>query len=303
MSTKSKKRRFIAQRPRKSKFVEIFRATPSNTVCPNFYVLMHANGCGFEPLCSYCYLKSSLCHLNAHQVFTNCDKMLAECKKWITTDGLESYMLNSGNLADSLSLEQHRPVVTDLIKLFRDQAELKGRPHTLLLVTKGGMTEIKPLLKLKPCSNVIVSFSLNNPDAARRYESGAPSISSRLEAIRRLIKRGWRVRVRIDPMIVGFDYVPLAKEVKKIRPERITLGTLRAEHNLMRVLKSSLFRDLQKTSNKNALSRYPFGTRMNMYKKVIGALGKTASIGLCEETPNVWKKLELDHKAKTCNCA
>jgi DNA repair photolyase len=127
-------------RERKTRFVEIFRTTPARTVCPNFYVLSHANGCAFTPHCSYCYLKSSFWYLKEHRVYVNADAMMAEAASWIRKDGLESYVLNMGNLSDSLVFEDVRPVMGRLTALFRAEAEAKGRPHTLLLVTKGGPT-------------------------------------------------------------------------------------------------------------------------------------------------------------------
>ena len=41
----------VVLRPRSTRFVELFRTTPPKTVCPNFYVLSHANGCAFQPHC------------------------------------------------------------------------------------------------------------------------------------------------------------------------------------------------------------------------------------------------------------
>ncbi|MCX7935527.1 MAG: hypothetical protein N3A66_09765, partial [Planctomycetota bacterium] len=124
------------ERPRRSRFVQIFRTTPAQTVCPNFYVLAHASGCRFNPLCSYCYLKSSFWFLRGRrqrQVFTNIGKMEREIRRWIDQDNLESYILNTGNLSDSLSFETVRPLMPRLIEIFRTQAERRHRPHTLLL--------------------------------------------------------------------------------------------------------------------------------------------------------------------------
>ena len=287
-------------RPRKSKFVEIFRTTPPKTVCPNFYVLAHANGCGFAPLCTYCYLKSSFWHLRGQHAFTNRAAMLREIRAWIRRDNLESYVLNAGNLSDSLSFEKHRPLMADLVELFRREAV--GRPHTLLLVTKGGLKESRALLKTKPCANVAISFSVNNPDAAAKHEAGAAPAKDRLEAARRLKKRGWRVRIRIDPMILGFDYGWVTRQVKALKPERVTLGTIRAEHNLDRFVKTPLLRALERPSDPKSLARYPLNKRLKMYRDAIRILGRTCPIGLCEETYDVWHALGLNTEAKPCNC-
>src|SRR3989304_5051045 len=106
-----------ALKERETKFVEIFRTTPPKTVCPNFYVLAHANGCTFAPACEYCFLKSSFWYLTEPLAFTNTDKMLAEIKGWIRRDDLESYVLNTGNLSDSLAFETARPLVCALVNV------------------------------------------------------------------------------------------------------------------------------------------------------------------------------------------
>ena len=151
-------------RSRSSRFVEIFRTTPPRTVCPNFFVLAHANGCGFNPMCAYCYLRSHFSIPARGVAFSNTETMLEEVRKWIATDGLESYVLNTGNLCDSLVFEETRPVVDSLIRIFRDVAA--NRPHCLLIVTKGGMKECRVFFENDPCDRVIISFSLNNPEVA-----------------------------------------------------------------------------------------------------------------------------------------
>lgn len=289
-------------RERKSKFVEIFRTTPVNTVCPNFFVLSHANGCTFRPQCNYCYLKSSFWYLSEQQAFSNTDKILREVKAWIAQDELESYVLNSGNLSDSLVFEEERPLIPQLVELFRSEAEAKGRRHALLVVTKGGARECRGLQSLQPCRNVIVSFSVNAPEAARRHEAGAAEIADRLEAARRLKQAGWRLRIRIDPMILGFDYTWLLEQVAELAPERVTLGMLRAEANLPRFTQEGLFKDLEPASDGRSLSRYSRPARMALYGQAVEALRKVCPIGLCEETPDVWTELGLEVETKSCNC-
>jgi DNA repair photolyase len=289
-------------RKRQTRFVEIFRTTPAKTVCPNFYVLAHANGCTFAPQCSYCYLKSSFWYLDGAQAFTNVDRMVNEAHAWIARDDLESYVLNTGNLSDSLGFEHVRPLVARLVELFRDEAEAGGRPHTLLLVTKGGMRDCGPLLDVAPCANVIVSFSVNSPLAARKHEAGAACVTDRLKAARRLKARGWRVRMRIDPMIVGYDYAWVVEQVRQLAPERVTLGTLRAEENLWRFVDNGLFSALEKPDDPKSLARYPREERLALYRPAVHALAHVCPVGLCEETEDVWDALGLDTEATSCNC-
>ncbi len=289
-------------RDRRTKFVDILRTTPTDTVCPNFFVLSHANGCTFSPQCSYCYLKSSLWHVQEQQAFGNTEKLLDEVRAWIARDGLESYVLNTGNLSDSLCFEPFRPLIRELVELFRSAAEMKGRPHALLLVTKGGRAECKPLLEAKPCRNVIVSFSVNSRRAAARYERGAAGVEDRLAAAAELKRLGWRVRIRIDPMIAGYDYMWVLGQVRALAPERVTLGTLRAEPNLKRRIGNGIFSALESSSRPNGLARYPNGVRLAIYGEAVATLAGVCSIGLCEETPDIWVAVGLDTAEKACNC-
>ena len=289
-------------RERKTKFVDILRTTPTDTVCPNFYVLTHANGCAFSPGCSYCFLKSSLWSLAGPHVFSNVEKMVKEVKGWIAREELESYMLNMGNLSDSLAFEESRPLVAELVEVFREEAQAKARKHTLLLVTKGGERECRPLYGVEPCGNVIVSFSVNSRQAARRHEKGAAPVTERVKAAAELKGRGWRIRMRIDPMIMGFDYGWIIGEVKGLAPERVTLGTLRAEPNLFRHIGDGLLKDLEAPAREGGLARYPKERRVGMYREAVRELLAVCPVALCEETPDVWDALGLDKDAKPCNC-
>ncbi len=295
-------RRAVVLKERKKSFIEIFRTTPPKTICPNFYVLIHANGCGYSPQCSYCYLKLSLWHQRDHHVFHNVDKLLTDVRRWIRKDPYETYVLNSGNMSDSLSFEERRPLFKKLVELFREEAEAKGRPHTLLLVTKGGRTECADLLSTKPCANVVVSFSVNNPVVARRYEAGAASMTERFKAAATQKKKGWRVRLRIDPMVDGYDYTKVAEAVKRIAPERVTLGTLRAERGLDRFAEPGVFKGVLPPPPDEKLGRYPFDLRIALYRQAVDVLKSQCELGLCEEPLEAWELLGLNHQDKTCNC-
>lgn len=289
-------------RPRSTDFVDLFRTTPAQTVCPNFYVLCHANGCLFEPNCSYCYLRSSLWHLRRPQAFSNVGAMLEQVRAWIARDALETYVLNTGNLSDSLAFEEVRPAVAALVELFRREAEAKGRRHELLLVTKGGPDQCRGLLESQPCRSVIVSFSVNSRHAARRHERGAAPVGQRLAAASKLARRGWRVRMRIDPMILGYDYAWVIDRLRRLAPERVTLGALRAEPGLLRVLKNPLFAALEPPAGGKAMARYPRTERIALYRPAVLALADICPVALCEETEDVWRELGLDVEGRHCNC-
>lgn len=293
----------VALEVRRTPFVELFRTTPALTVCPNFYVLAHANGCAFSPACAYCYLKSTFWHLKRPRVYTNTGPMLEEVRRWIGRDGLESYLLNAGNLSDSLVFEGVRPLVGSLVELFRAESERKGRPHTLLLVTKAGPASCRALLERSPSSRVILAFSINSPQAAAAYEAGTPPAEERLQAARLLREAGWRVRIRIDPIIAGSDYAPLARQVRDLQPERVTLGCLRAERSLPRFIGNrEVLTGLVPALEPRGLARYPEQLRLSLYRQLTTVLAGRIPLGLCEETAEVWEALGLDSRVPCCSC-
>jgi len=294
--------RGVRLRERKTGFIDIFRTTPPETVCPNFYVLAHANGCAFAPQCHYCYLKSTFWYLRDQVAFTNVDRIVEEAREWIRQDDLESYVLNTGNLSDSMAFEKARPLIGRLVEVFREEAEAKRRPHVLLLVTKGGVKHCEAVISTRPCRNVVVSFSVNSNEAARAYERGAAEVGDRLEAVRGLKEAGWRVRMRIDPMIVGFDYAWIIEEVRKLACERVTLGTLRAEASLLRTVDHGMFEELEAPAKEGGLSRYPRATRVALYRQAVEAIRDASPLALCEEPEDVWRELGLDVEGKRCNC-
>lgn len=50
-------------------------------------------------------------------------------------------------------------------------------------------------------SNVVLAWSLSPPDIAARYEKRAPAPGERIEAARRAMAAGWRVRLCFEPVI------------------------------------------------------------------------------------------------------
>jgi DNA repair photolyase len=157
------------------------------------------------------------------------------------------------------------------------------------------------LLETQPCDNVIISFSVNNLQAAQTYEKGAAPVEERIEAATRLKSVGWKVRIRIDPMILGYDYFWILQQVAQLKPERVTLGTLRAEHGLLRFVDEKLFQEMEQPKSTKGLARYPKCTRLAIYHNAVEKL-RGLNIGLCEETVDVWEELGLDTEAKLCNC-
>ena len=273
----------IILRKRKSPFVRLFDKTPPSVVCPHFYELILSNGCPYN--CEYCYLKLTFRGKIKPTLFTN---NWAEVQKEL--DLIPKGVFSTGELADSLALIP--PLLIPAINYFT-----KVKNKYLLLLTKS--TNIKIFEKLNPHNNIIISFSVNAVEIARKWEKGAPPPIKRLEAALKLKERGWRIRIRIDPIILEGNllwYRNICKIVAELKPERVTIGTLRSYPGLFRFSPKAPRKGLKKCED--GRMRYPIEQRITVYKKIAEWLGFEPA--LCKETRDVWKKLKWHFYG--CNC-
>lgn len=270
-------------RERKSKFVRLFDKTPSEVVCPHFYELILSNGCPFD--CSYCYLKLTFRGQTKPNLFCNPWEEVQE-----ELDEIPYGLFSTGELADSLAVVP--PLLAPAIDYFSAQ-----KNKYLLLLTKSA--NIYPLLKKRPARQVIVSFSINAPKVWRMYEKGTPDPLLRLKAAEQLIKTGWRVRIRLDPIVfngIFNDYKDICKKIAKIKPEMVTIGTLRQFPGLYRFASQAPREGLSKSPD--GRMRYSIEQRLYVYSKIKEWLGFQPA--LCKETKELWKK--LGWKFRGCNC-
>jgi len=269
------------KRKRKSPFIRYFDKTPPGIVCPHYYLLAHANGCPYE--CAYCYLSLTFRQKKC-EWFTNLGDMEGDLRAWL---------FGVGELADSLAIDSTWFQVA--YRLFTGPANPIG--HTLLLVTKSEATE---LLEYEPHPSVVVSFSVNAESMASKHERGAPSPKLRLDAAAELKRRGWRIRLRLDPMLPCSNwreaYLPTVKRIAEIQPERVTLGSLRYFPSLPRYHPDFPSMPV-KRDGPDGRYRLPYSLRIEMYEFVREHLNMP--FGLCKETDALHAAVKPDPR---CNC-
>ena len=273
----------------------------SDVVCPHFYELKWANGCGFN--CAWCYLNGTYRFLYCGKKprLKNLDIIQQDLSMFLT-NVKGHFLLNSGELSDSLLFEDDgAPLTRKIIPMFMLQ-----KNHKLLVLTKS--TETSNLKKIKATESVIVSFSLNANAVAKRWEK-APLVEKRIQAASELSDIGYPVRIRIDPMVPiqnwQTEYSKLIDAVfSKFTPERITFGSLRG-------LQSTINNSSDKswlpflTESSNWGKKVGIGLRLAMYSKLINSLKADydyENVALCKETLEVWEKLHLDYQKIRCNC-
>lgn len=273
-----------ALRERKSDFVKLFDKTPAGVICPHFYELVLSNGCPYD--CAYCYLRLTFRGHKSPVLFTNSwDRVRAEI------EAIDQGVFSTGELADSLAVEP--PLLQASIDYFTRQER-----KYLLLVTKSTNTRL--LRRIRPSPQIIVSFSVNSMGAAQEYEAYCPDPAERLREAEEMLSLGWRVRIRLDPIILQCDlagYEDICSIIREIKPEIVTIGTLRQYPGLHR---------FAKTAPRNGLSRAPDGrmryearTRICTYEQIAGWLGFQPA--LCKETTAVWEALGWTFSG--CNCS
>lgn len=273
----------IESRERKSKFVKLFDKTPESIWCPHFYELILSNGCPFN--CSYCYLKLTFRGKTNPVLFeNNWSQVEAEL------DAIDHGVFSTGELADSLA------VIPPLLEKAMDYFESQEGKY-LLLLTKSSNTDI--LKRRTPSQQIIASFSVNSMPAAKAYEKGAPDPMKRLEAARELKDLGWRIRIRIDPVILesGLEhYEPVCKAVSELSPEVVTIGTLRQYPGVHRFSKEAPRKGLKRAPD--GRMRYPTKDRIDTYRQIADWLGFQPA--LCKESVKMWEI--LGWKFGECNC-
>ncbi len=281
-----------------------FPEKPTDVVCPHFLELKWANGCHFN--CAWCYLQGTFRFrpMKKRPYLKNINKTIAHILAFFEKVK-EPYILNSGELSDSLLFEYDgAPLTNCIIPLF-----LQQNKHKLLIVTKS--TDIDNLLKLPSTNNIIVSFSVNAKKVAERWEKGAPSVDMRLKAAKKLQDKGFEVRLRIDPMVPIDNWMEHYKQLLvdifekyNLLPSRITLGSLRGlQSTINNAWDKSWVKYLEEKSNWG--KRIKLGKRLAMYSFVKNYLERQydyTNIALCKETIEAWNNLEMDYKKIRCNC-
>ena len=252
-------------------------------------MLAWANGCPYH--CSYCYLQGTFKGKTNPVVFSNFNKLFSELKVWLKDPNPK--ILNSGELTDSLALT--RTLMVKLIQKFAEQNK-----HKLLLVTKSD--KVEEILGLNHNQQTIVSFSLNPQKIVEKFEVDTPSTHQRLEAAWKVKKAGYRLRIRIDPMVPIKNwmepYEDLAKEINNLKPERITLGSLRFYPIVKAYCRDKSVFNFDFEKSVDGRWRLKKDLRLKMYRLMLEKL-KIKPVSLCKETVDVVKILGLPQK---CNC-
>jgi len=276
--------------------------------CPYRKLVPLSNGCPY--FCTYCYLAFVYRKFSPFiKININYDTMFKQIRKAIRfNERLISF--NMGEMLDSLALDHITNLTTMLIPFFSYFSN-----SFLILLTKS--CNIDNLLNLKPNKQIVVSWSLNPQYIINTYEPGTATLDERINAARKCQQHGYRIRFRIDPVIIYADWKDqyanlIQKMLIKTVPENITLGMLRllpGHFNLaMEAYGDRAFSLWNKKFVKGASDgklRYMHSQRVEFYRFLIDticSINKDVSIGLCRETPQIWQIFKDLCDKQKCNC-
>jgi spore photoproduct lyase len=206
--------------------LDVFTMPDDRMVCPHFERLKLASN-GWFYRCEWCYLK--LTYRAAFPFITvraQYEKIMNQIRKRLS-GARDPVIFNSGELADSLSMEHLTPAGREFIPWFG-----QSRDGYLFMLTKSDIVD--NILDLPHNGHTILAWSLNNSLVSQKYELGAPPFEPRLLAARKVQEAGYRVRIRLDPIIPfqGWkeEYTGTIKRIfEQIFRESITIATLRFE--------------------------------------------------------------------------
>ena len=298
----SRKTKNVKVRPRKSKFITEFWEKgnkPTGLLCCQFYEAKWSNGCMYE--CDYCYLKGTFRWQNwkgnEQTVFSNTDRLFDEVEEFLNLE--TSNVLHTGEVSDSLAVPGSEVIMGKLVERFGKQDK-----HLLLLLTKS--SNVDYLLNLKHNGRTVIGFSVNPSFVARKYEKGAATTKFRLKAARRCADAGYKIMIRVDPMIPITNwrdhYKTLFNRINELNPYGVVVGTLRAFPGL-RPMMSKRLRDMLYTKEKDRRWHLEEKLRNQMYGLAFRTL-KTERLGICKESGDTWARLGLKYGFRKfiCNC-
>ncbi len=189
----------------------------------NFY-FSHLLNCPFD--CRYCFLQGLYRSAN-YVLFVNYEDFFHEIEETIQATN-KPCMFFSGYDADSLAYDPITGFVDAFVPFFQQ------RPNaTLELRSKSA--NIKPLLRHAATDNVILAASLTPEPISTAIEHKVPALSKRLRALQQAAQHGYRIGLRLDPLIDCVDfatlYTDLIKQIQAhLEPEQlhsVSVGPLR----------------------------------------------------------------------------
>ncbi len=191
----------------------------------NNYYFSHMYNCIYD--CRYCFLQGMYSSAN-YVLFVNFENFSNRIIDLIETNPSSGITFFSGYDCDSLAFEKVTGFVSYILPTFQNHP-------TALLELRTKSTQIEPLNSIHPIENCVVAYSLMPELMSKALDNKAPAVRRRIDAMKSLANKGWKIGFRLDPLIHGKGwktlYGDLIKELFKSIPSKsihsISYGPLR----------------------------------------------------------------------------
>lgn len=203
----------------------------------------------------------------------------------------------------------------------------------MVILTKSA--DVENLLELDHSGRTILSWTLNAPEVANRFERNTPDVTARLDAMRRCARAGYPLRAVLMPIIPVADWQAaysrfIATLVESVPLSRITLGSICSYPQAQRLMELKLGRENTmstllrgraeaaprsctgikaggggSTKSPDGRLRFPRAVREEVYRYVIDCIRRQRpdlEIGLCLEDKAMFAALDLQESIGRCNC-
>ena len=219
------------------------------------YYFSHMLNCIYD--CEYCFLQGK--HMSAHYLlFINYEDFFLEIKKKLKINNSQKNYFFSGYDCDSLALDGITGFVDYFLPIFK-----KNKNAVLEIRTKS--IQINKILKYKSFNNCVIAFSFTPENISKLVEHKVPSVKKRIDAMKKLVEKGWKIGLRFDPIVpacnFGKIYEELFKKIANSIPEKnihsISFGMMR--------FPKKMFKKIINENNDTKINNLSFENRNGIY--------------------------------------
>ncbi len=275
---------------KKGKFLKEYHLDEKFRGIKEEYYLSYENNCPFN--CLYCYLREYYGH-GAFVFYVNIEDMFSELDEFKKKNA----MISCGIVNDSLVLDSITGITKDLIDYFKKREDL-------ILEIRSKSKNIANLIETGGSENIITSFTFSPQDVISKYELGTASLEERVDAAVKLQQAGFKIGLRIDPMInvencnekysEMIDLIFAKLDRSKIA--NIGIGSMRYRKGLKQLVTKEVKTDLfygEIIIGIDGKERYFKKIRLDMYKNIVAKIKEYGEyeIYLGMEPDYVWDEV------------
>lgn len=285
------------------------KSMEAGNACPNYWHFSPYGFCFYG--CKYCYLAGTrgVWHSPTVKIFVNLPEITDAIDRAARRDGRPTAFY-LGKLQDGLALDPLSAYSEALVPFFADHPCARQ-----ILLTKSD--DVDRLLGLNHQGHTTLSWSLNPPEIASRFEENVPTVEDRIAAMKKCAAAGYPVRAVVMPLIPapGWEdiYPAFIREfVSEVPVERLTIGGICIYRNAKRLMEDKLGirNELSESidvrdETGDGRARYGHDLRVGMYRAILEAAHAARTdlqLALCLEDARVFEALGISGSIGRCNC-